>query len=373
MQGCDSQNRPVQVEESVEVIGSPLSVSANETFVRTVMLTGEDAEPPTVSVNRVSSAAESTPSSSDAFHQLMGFENTTWQSDVSGAAKGSTVTISYTDDASESQIAEVLAHEFAHLTQPDGLQESLRARQGEYAATTDAALARESVVEGGAEFVSNTYAKRYLSPSETNVDRLANEWETQKSGTRFVQAPYYRGFEYVDDRIQSPCDLHEVYRSPPLTTEQVLHGSEDRERPPSELSVQFASNDSSWDPTVEDTKGELFVQLTLLDRLSASRAERAAEGWKNDRQITYYNGSKTGHAWILSWDGAENASEFEDALESYLTKRGSRVGDAWRDGNTRFRYERLDDDTVVLLAGDPGFVETTIAEKSDDTVRLDTE
>jgi hypothetical protein len=123
--------------------------------------------------------------------------------------------------------------------------------------------------------------------------------------------------------------------------------------------------------------GEAFLRVMLATELDDERATRAAAGWGNDTRIAFNNESGArSYAWVIRFDDAANASEFDAAVEDYLrgrTGKGSladnRTGREWTttlDGRSvAYRLRRTDDRTAVLLLGTPAFVDpdtTTVRE-----------
>ena len=70
-----------------------------------------------------------------------------------------------------------------------------------------------------------------------------------------------------------------------------------------------------------------------------------------------------GHAWALRWDDAANASEFVATFQAY------RDGDA-TGADTAIRLTRVSDETVVVLVGDPRFVDAATANGTNDRVTV---
>ncbi|MFB6150949.1 MAG: hypothetical protein ABEJ40_04000 [Haloarculaceae archaeon] len=159
----------------------------------------------------------------------------------------------------------------------------------------------------------------------------------------------------IYERVEDPGTLSRLYSSgtpTPRTTEQLIHGLAPAEEPELNLSVSVAGG-RNWTtpPRARDTKGETVVRTMLRVELNRSLAAPAAAGWGSDRlvRLTHADdGSRDGFAWALRWDTPADADEFAAAFDRWTAERPA---DA-----PAYRLTRLTDETVVVFAGDPGFV-----------------
>ncbi|UPV75327.1 hypothetical protein M0R89_04490 [Halorussus limi] len=259
-------------------------------------------------------------------------------------------------ETTETGLAVVLAHEYGHAVQfsDPSLRESLT---GPSDHSTDGRRTYRALVEGGAVFVADEYADRYR-PSADATGEMAREYRNESATGRFVRGPYWFGGRYFDRRLDSPANLSRVYRTPPNTTEQVIHGYAPRAEPPARLRVSVEKSDD-FGVGNEDTAGELFVRDLLGARLTESRAAAAAAGWGNDRLVTLWNydaneSGQRNFVWALRWDDERNATQFSRAFADYADARGERLGDRrWRMADEQFRLVRASDRSVVLVVGAP--------------------
>jgi len=363
-----------QSDREVVVKGGGLPVDANRTFRRVERLLGTNGTPPTVRVSRVDARPPRDHRRPGKFSELLQVNETfPALDDVAGGAREDSVLIRYTDRASPGRIERTLAHEFAHVLQPDSLDSTIRSDvRGEYRRTTDAEFARISVVEGVAVYVADRYAKRYLDDTRTYAAEFRANWTNLSAGVRSYRAPYYYGQQYVGSRMESGADLEAIYANPPRTAEQVLHNRTPDEEPRRQLAVNATTPGSAWDLTDEDTKGELCVRHLLEGELATDRAKRAAAGWGNDRVFTYYDVTKAGHVWVTRWDDTGEASEFEAALADFLDRRYERNGTHWSGEGAAFRIDRARSDTVALVAGHPSFPNATSVAANESGVNVET-
>lgn len=364
-----------QPDEGIVVKGGELPVDPNQTFGRVQELMGTNGSRPTVRVGELEPRSSREYTESGKFNELMG-SNVTHPAvtEVAGGTRDEFVGIRYTDEVSPGRIERTLAHEFAHTLQPNDLHTTIRnnVRRG-YRRTTDAEFARIGIVEGVAVYVADRYTEKYLEDTRTRSDELQASWQNESVGIRSYWAPYYYGQQYVKSQVESGVELDGIYANPPRTAEQVLHGYTPDEEPRKRLDVNATSSESPWDLTTEDTKGELFVRHTLERELSTERAKRAATGWGNDRVFTYYNGTNVGHVWVVRWDDADEASEFEAALAVFLDGRYERNGTSWSDGKTGLRIDRTNSDTVTLVAGNRAFSNATSLATNGSEIRVATD
>lgn len=135
-----------------------------------------------------------------------------------------------------------------------------------------------------------------------------------------------------------------LYRSPPLSTEQVLHPeklSAARADPPIEVSFPAdpLAAGPGWRVLGTDIAGELTVRLVLQEWLPQDQAERAAAGWGGDRySVLRGPGGRTIVLWFSTWDSEPDAREAEAAIRQAkrppqsIGRRGRVVGGLWSDG-----------------------------------------
>lgn len=344
---------------------APFGIDVNATWDRVAALCNVSRPPPRVSFTEY----ERSDSSGErrGFERYMGIERNRPVMRAGGSASGPQgVSINYLPNATRTDVAQVLVHEFGHTVQPDNLSDRLRAN-GASRRTKDGTLARRAITEGAAVFVADEYAEQYLD-APTQLATIQSGWPNWTPGTRYFWAPYRFGAEHVHERVDSCADIESVYEQPPTTTEQLLH-PERLGEPPADLRVNATGNDS-WDPLQRNVMGELFVRTALGSTLDLGRASSAAAGWGNDSLVYYYRGTEKGYAWTIRWDDAGEAAEFEQAITEYLDARGERRNDAWRDGDRTFRYRRVAPETTVLFAGNATFVRNATASGTNTTVAV---
>jgi hypothetical protein len=264
----------------------------------------------------------------------------------------------------ESELEAILAHEYAHaVTYRDERyrEPMLQALSG---GTTDEILLRRAIVEGSATYVSSAYSRRYLD-SLDHGDTIARSYRRGNATERYVRGPYRFGSWHFERRIDDAVNLTRVYRTPPETTEQLVHGYAPGDEPPRDVTVSVEETDSLTAGDARDTVGELFVRNILGTHLSESRATDAARGWGNDRVVPLWDytaneSNQRNYLWVLRWDDERNATEFQNAFTAYLDQRGNQVDDQkCHIDDNQFKIERVDEETVSVLIGGPRIIQRT--------------
>lgn len=378
--GCAGQRErqtPTETEKTIETDteitteGAPFPVDAGVVFRRVETLLGEELTVPKIRVLRVQPVNRTSAVSTDTFSRRMGIDHRQSMNEVGGNTHKGVVRIFYTGNATATKMEQVLAHEFVHVSQPESLWQQLRVKQGTYSESTDARIVRDAISEGTAAYVANEYTDQYLP--ETTPQATYSNWDSFTAGTKWHLAPYYFGAEYVRDHLDNASNVDTIYANSPITSEQLLHGYEPTKEPPRNLTIDVKTEDDSWGVEDADTKGELFVRIVLAERLDESQASDAAAGWGNDRVVTFQSENQTLHAWTLRWDDERNATEFENAVRTYLDSRATERDSVWTEEGLRFDLRRTDATTVVLLVGNTSVENVGVAGNSSSvTIRPNT-
>ncbi|WP_436923643.1 hypothetical protein [Halosimplex amylolyticum] len=340
--------------EELTVRGN-LSVDVDRIFERVERLHGVDVDPPTVVVfeSRDAGSFESN------FYGAFGLTGTV--SAAGQATRQGTVYI----ESNVSMPERVLAHEFAHHVhsqrrwRPSGL----------WRVTADERQAATAVSEGSAVFATDAYANAPKTDVPLESDVLQYGYNRSESPFRVFTAKYIVGAEYVESQVDSPSELSTVLRDPPETTEELLHP----DRSVSLGNLTVAPNESAdWTvelghyPSDADRRGELIVREFLRLELDRKTADAAADGWDNDRSLTFSataDENRTAIAWTLRWENATEADEFAAAFDRFATRRSANA-------SLSFASERVAPETVVVFAGDESFVHGATARGTNESVRI---
>ncbi|GAB7093530.1 hypothetical protein JCM30237_06820 [Halolamina litorea] len=359
-------DEPSTPSTSVTVLGD-LPFDATTVFERVTTLTGERVDGPVVYVEPPSEMSTSVlDARRSSFRAALGIDpparNDSERLTLAAyaASDGNSVHVNE-ETLSDPVAAEVtVAHEFVHVVQfRRGWADSVwfvdpAVRGG---MNYDGRLTYYLVIEGAAEYVEDDYVEQFL-PERAGEDSLRAAYRNGSAYQRLNLARYVLGAEYVADRVDSPGELASVHRSPPRSSEQVLHNSTD----PVESLTVTTGDTGNWSERHRDRQGELFLRIALRTELNRSAAVDAAAGWGEDRRITFERGNRTATAWTLHWDDAANATEFERSFRRYLDAKATREGGVWSgnengSGNaTAYRVVEPNEETTVVLLGDESFV-----------------
>jgi hypothetical protein len=241
------------------------------------------------------------------------------------------------------QNAMVLVHEYVHALQDQRLGLEV-AREVRDARTIDEANAYASLVEGDATLTmlaTNMPPGRSLSDITRQpglLRTLVGQGAGQGAGTELASAPaiirvpllsrYMDGLVYVGARHGRGGfpSIDSAFRTPPRTTEQVLHPEAslaalavEAMRAPMriELPALPQMEAAGFHALDEETLGELELSVFFARGTNADRNEAAAAGWNGDRIRVYERhvegGNETAFLWYLDWDSEADAVEAEQA------------------------------------------------------------
>ncbi|MDQ3980047.1 MAG: hypothetical protein M3314_10915, partial [Actinomycetota bacterium] len=142
---------------------------------------------------------------------------------------------------------------------------------------------------------------------------------------QLLSFPYEVGPRFVTRLLQAGqhARLDEAFRTPPVTSEQVLHPERflagESARPVTAPAPDGTAIDSG-------TLGELGLILVLDGAVEHPDALRAAAGWGGDRYVVWEDGALTCLRWNLLMDTARDTSEVLAALGAWArTRRGASV------------------------------------------------
>lgn len=276
---------------------------------------------------------------------------------VTGAVtRGTDVTLYDHPNASDERQKYVLAHEFVHVQQS---QMSVRDGVRRLDHQRNRLFLSSVMVEGSAEYVQERYSIRYQSAS-LNQTAIGDSWKNASAYVRWRVSPYEYGSRYFAMRVDNASGVEGIYRNPPRTTEQVIHGYSPGEEQAKELAIDVEEKSANVSLRGRTTKGELFTRIGLSSELDWQRAADAADGWGMDRLLTFtVDDGKRGYAWALRMDDASEAQEFNEAVQTYADQR-----------EKAFETERVGDETVVVFAGDDEFVTTASASGNSSSVTV---
>ena len=157
--------------------------------------------------------------------------------------------------------------------------------------------------------------------------------------------PYQQGLLFVAALRQSGmswADVRKVYADPPASTEQILHPERYIERDaPSVVELPEAPLVDGFERTWDGTSGEFHHRQLLLPFMSTPDAIAGASGWDGDMTVLETSGERAYVVIRSTWDTAEAATGFAEALRAahqkrkaptptlIVTNQGTEVGVVW--------------------------------------------
>ncbi|WP_459192801.1 hypothetical protein [Halosimplex sp. J119] len=350
----DEATDGVGESDRVVVKNGTLPVDATEVYRRVERLMGTDAPAPTVEV-----ADRERVNFSEGYlgevDTTLGFSRRTDSKSVSdcgtffpASSVGDSITIT-PGTLSDSAVELVLVHEFVHRLQPNVTGYDRLSELGSYDLS-------QALSEGSAVYVADEYARRYDTRwnGETPIGVRECLYEHVPGPTRGPAGWYAMGGQYVAQRLDSPAELSDIYRAPPETTEQLIHGLEPSDEPVRDLDVTVVGNER-WSVEDEEREGELRLRSWLRTGLPADRVDTSATGWGADRLVELDRNGTTGVVWALRMDSAADADELAGAiakLEATLESRNA----------AELESTRVGEETVVVFAGPESFVGNATAD-----------
>ena len=245
--------------------------------------------------------------------------------------------------------APVAVHELTHALQDQYYDLESFVEPKRY--TSDELLARSALVEGDATAVMIDYSRelQHQPPiakiTDVNAIILSNVLGSGlTAGFSSVPAslqlqilfPYSSGLRFVHTMIQSGgyASLDKVYRSPPRSSEEILHPEKYGTAIP-----DFANPDwkgirsllQDTTPIHHDTMGEFGVS-SLMTMFESDRTKAAdiGSGWGGDTVLVFERSGGAEHetVWVTHWDTPTDASDFAQMYRAGLEKRFGAQGKA---------------------------------------------
>jgi hypothetical protein len=221
----------------------------------------------------------------------------------------------------------ILSHELTHALQDESLR--LDRRLKELRDNTDRTLALECLLEGEATLVmvrvalndipgASEEAEEMLAPllsagalEKANVPRDIPQYFVEQ-----LFFPYTEGTAYVRRAVARGgwAEVDRLWRSPPLSTSEILHDGPPIAPAADLLPAQAAPlSPAGFRPLFSDTLGEWTIRFLLRRTLADPDADAAAEGWRGDRIAFFASGPRTAFLWRIRFDSPGSAARFETA------------------------------------------------------------
>ncbi|HET9480492.1 MAG TPA: hypothetical protein VFP98_01935 [Candidatus Polarisedimenticolia bacterium] len=229
----------------------------------------------------------------------------------------------------------VLVHEMAHALQDQvfGLDRLIeRVREDD-----DRLRAVQAMIEGEAHALALRYVKEFSDrgtlfeglddPGPGGPPRTGTPPIVPPALMAELSFPYDRGRIWADavSAAGGGALMDEMFRTPPESTEQILHPDKalSPRDSPSEIPRALLPDLSPGGVrTVKvNTWGEFGIRLILGE---ADGAAEAASGWDGDLYAVYAHADGAlASIWITVWDTPHDAEQFEAAAAEWLSVRGA--------------------------------------------------
>ena len=281
----------------------------------------------------------------------------------------------------------LMAHEIDHALQDQHFDLLKFMKPGKE--NSDAAVARQALVEGDGTALMVEYMMRKSKVSPWKDDAIVNMMTSQLSGAMGDELdkaplvlreglvfPYMQGLSFVVHfRRKHPWSrIDDIYRKPPLSTEHVLHPAKylSYERP-DEITPRSLPALRGYRQVFSNINGELGLTILLRQhtpqgnkKAIIKKAKQAAAGWGGDRLAIYtppgHKGKLPGTVGISYsvWDNTADAIELFEMLSDAMPSLSG--GKAVKDGPEYVEYAAPDksvfaaqrrNDAVVLVLGAP--------------------
>jgi hypothetical protein len=253
----------------------------------------------------------------------------------------------------------IVFHELIHALEDQHFD--LTKMQTAFEGDSDAGMGIKGLVEGSADYMQERYHKdnpedvQAMMAAQMAGDGVQRQMQMMQEVPPFLIAamglyPYKNGSAYLTAlELADTAALDEIFRNPPVSTEQVLH--------PEKYGVDFphkitapdleAALGDGWEVLDDDSMGELFCGLLLTTnrfdpKLKSNmpvlmgvmdmrtqgvgfkgKIKKAVEGWDGDRYTAavHDDGESVCVAWASVWDSEDDAKEFAEYYASLLGMR----------------------------------------------------
>lgn len=217
----------------------------------------------------------------------------------------------------------VLAHELVHALTDQHFDFGAKTEILDDEDRTEEAAAFSALLEGDAELTRTIWEQEHLSDRErlqaaiggsADVGTYANAPQYLLESLFF---PYQDGLAFVRSRHRAGgfAEVDNAYRSPPTSTEHILH-PETYAAGQGSVSPQLPDLAAATGCGLVDTGaiGEFDMAQLLAAEISGTDARSAAEGWNGDSYTVVRCGTALGLADRWHTDTPDDAADLADAL-----------------------------------------------------------
>lgn len=224
-----------------------------------------------------------------------------------------------------------LVHELTHAAQDQAFD--LASFKGHDEKNDDLSMALDTVVEGEASLVHYMYM--FKDRFDSVKDRLGEQQAPNKKYPRYLYStltfPYTLGVTFVIavHDAKGWDGIANLYKEPPLSTEQVLHPEkylEKRDHPQEVKLPVLAINKvlgKDWKRMDDNVMGEYVIRLLFEEFKLKTSGIKAAAGWDGDRFSVWERAEdkRSLLVWYSTWDDETESKEFFDAYAKLLGKK----------------------------------------------------
>ena len=283
----------------------------------------------------------------------------------------------------------VLSHEIEHAIQDQHFD--LQKFMTEKKDIGDESLARQALLEGDGTLLMFEFSGTldYSKKERPNAEMMAQSFSAATiQMASYPMAlresmifPYQAGLRFVDYfRFKGGWTLmDEVYKKPPVSTEQILHPEKyEEDDKPIAVSINKPEDFKNWHEVSSNVAGEFSIALMLRGwGVERQDAERAAAGWGGDKIVVWArnkketNSSQTIGLLKSVWDDENEASEFFEVAKEGLESWSSAL--AFKQAPNHYRFKdrekgqvyglKKDGKNVLLVLGAPPAWEEVILKK----------
>lgn len=216
---------------------------------------------------------------------------------------------------------------------------------------TDELLARAALVEGDASAVMIDYTRQLVGQApiekESNINSImlqnlagvglvTGSLNAPETIVQLMVFPYTSGLRFAHALLREGGykRIDSAFKSPPLSTEEILHPAKFSSSRRDYLDFEGAKIvpegiSKDYRIVYEDTLGEFVIASTLAAHLTdKAAANLAAQGWGGDRIVLLEGREDNAKekpfgeiaVWHTNWDSDEDAVEFYEAYKQVLEK-----------------------------------------------------
>ena len=233
------------------------------------------------------------------------------------------------------------AHEYNHALQDQNYDvRGMGFSEEGWDTDSERAAAAQALLEGDSTLLEEQYQDTLSAAEKRDYDQIVNGFDVSIYGElpRYLLLdfifPYDQGLTFVRRYYDEGgwTRVGEVWKNPPVSTEQILHPERYETGDLPILVERPALTDTlgtGWRQMESNVMGEWYTYLILAygdqegARLSDRTASRAAEGWGGDGYVAFYNEAEDETVLALHWiwDTQADADEFAEAFRDYGDRR----------------------------------------------------